>query len=143
MCVLAYRVIETADGRWLVERDMTSDLRHKEIDRMAWWLALYWETLPSGKFEWINEFFLATYWFEGFDASGFQCWKVECTSCPCKDRKLLIIVVFGALFQLYSISKLELESNLGEIYQLIASLSVVVSQLNLTKLNLEYLKFGC
>jgi len=42
----------------------------------------------------------------------------------------------------YSKCKLELLSNFGEILPVIASLSVVVAQLNLTKLKLEYLKFG-
>jgi len=48
------------------------------------------------------------------------------------------------ILQPYSKSKLELESNLSEILpvNLFANLSVVLSQLNLTKLKLEYLKFG-
>jgi len=44
--------------------------------------------------------------------------------------------------QPYYKSKLELEFNLGKFYQLIASLSVVLLQLNLTKLKLEYMKYG-
>jgi len=42
----------------------------------------------------------------------------------------------------YSKSKLELESNLSESYQLIASLFVVLLQLNLIKLKLECLRSG-
>jgi len=42
----------------------------------------------------------------------------------------------------YSERKLGLKSNLSEICQLIASLSVILYQLNLTKLKLEYLKSG-
>jgi len=44
-------VIEKTGGRRLDERDMTSDLRHKEIIRLAGKLALYRATLTSGKFE--------------------------------------------------------------------------------------------
>jgi len=39
-------------------------------------------------------------------------------------------------------SKVELESKLSKFCQLIASLSVVLPQLNLTKLKLEYQKLG-
>jgi len=42
----------------------------------------------------------------------------------------------------YSKSKLELESNLAKFCRLVASLSVVLPQLNLTKLKHKYLKFG-
>jgi len=53
---------------------------------------------------------------------------------------------YERLSQSYSKSKLKLESNLDKILPVIASLysslSVVLSQLNLTKLKLEYLKFG-
>jgi len=49
--------------------------------------------------------------------------------------------VYNRDLQPYSKSKLELESNSSEICQLIASLSVVLPLLNVTKLKLEYLKF--
>jgi len=45
--------------------------------------------------------------------------------------------------QPYSKSKLELKSNLrARFYQLIARLSAILPQLNLTKVKLECLKFG-
>jgi len=48
-----------------------------------------------------------------------------------------------ARFQPYSKRQLQLESNLlGEILTVIASLSITLPQLNLTKLKHEYLKFG-
>jgi len=47
-----------------------------------------------------------------------------------------------AIFRPYSKSKLELESNLKEIYQLNPRLSVILPHLNETKLKLEDLKSG-
>jgi len=45
-------------------------------------------------------------------------------------------------FELYYKSKFELKSNLAKFCQLIASLYVNLSQLNLTELKLEILKSG-
>jgi len=57
------------------------------------------------------------------------------------DEKSLIAKSTIYDLQPYSKSKLELESNLGEILPVNSSLFVVLPQLNLTKLKLEYLKF--
>jgi len=61
---------------------------------------------------------------------------------PYSKSKVLRPNFKSKVLRSYSKSKLELESNLAKLCQLIAILPIVLLQLNLTKLKLDYLKFG-
>jgi len=56
--------------------------------------------------------------------------------------KLTRVVMFFNTYSRFLKANLSWSSTRAKFCQLIASLSVVLPQINLTKLNLEYLKFG-